>query len=183
VGSTLTNCKVAREVYGGSFEVTSKQGAGFLHKTHQKQPEDSEEERKELKVGQALDRVKVKELNYFDGCPILSLKDSLLGQQVLNYHQIKAGQFLKAKVAKAHPEKGLVVLQVNDFIQGHLHLEHMADQPIRVIPPKLLEQGRETTVRVLKVNASERFIEFTKKDSLMKEDVPVVASFKEVKQG
>jgi ribosomal protein S1 len=38
-------------------------------------------------------------------------------------------------------------------------------------------------VRVLSVDSSKRLIEFTKKDTLMKEDCPVFKSFKEVKKG
>ena len=51
------------------------------------------------------------------------------------------------------------------------------------MPPKFLEVGKEIRVRVLSVKASKRSLEFTKKDSLMKDDAPVYQSYKDVKKG
>ena len=59
----------------------------------------------------------------------------------------------------------------------------MADNPLKVLPPKFQEVGKEIRVRVLNVDASKRSLEFTKKDTLMKESTPVYKSFKEVKRG
>jgi hypothetical protein len=42
-------------------------------------------------VGQVLEKVIVKELNYFDGLPILSMKEPLLKTAFLDYTQIKIG--------------------------------------------------------------------------------------------
>lgn len=49
----------------------------------------------------------------------------------------------------------------------------MADNSIKQMPPKFQEVGKDIRVRVLSVNVSKRCLEFTKKDSLMKEDAPV----------
>ena len=59
----------------------------------------------------------------------------------------------------------------------------MADNAIKQMPPKFLEVGKDIRVRVLSVNPSKRSLEFTKKDSLMKDDAPVYQSYKEVRQG
>lgn len=73
-------------------------------------------------------------------------------------------------------EKDYVKLRVNQFIMGNLHIEQMADTPLKTMPPKFTEVGKEVTVRILNVKADKRFVEFTKKDSLMKEDAPVFLS-------
>ena len=59
----------------------------------------------------------------------------------------------------------------------------MADNALKVLPPKFQEVGKEIRVRILNVDASKRSLEFTKKDTLMKESTPVYKSIKEVKKG
>lgn len=59
-------------------------------------------------------------------------------------------------------------------MKGNLHIEHMSDKPMKTIPPKLSDIGKEIKVRIFEINASKRFIEFTKKDSFLKEDCPCV---------
>ena len=59
----------------------------------------------------------------------------------------------------------------------------MGDNHLKQMPPKFLEVGKEIKVRVLGVKVDKRYIEFTKKDSLMKEDAAVFQSYKEVKKG
>jgi ribosomal protein S1 len=49
----------------------------------------------------------------------------------------------------------------------------MGDNHLKQMPPKFLEVGKEIKVRVLGVKVDKRYIEFTKKDSLMKEDAAV----------
>lgn len=90
---------------------------------------------------------------------------------------------MKAKIAKVDPATRSVVLKVNDFVQGTLFLEHMADQPLKTMPPKFTEVGKELNLRVLHVDAPTRLIEFTKKDSLMKEDCPVYKTHRDIKNG
>lgn len=59
----------------------------------------------------------------------------------------------------------------------------MAENPIKVIPPKLQELEKEIKVRVLIVDSQKRLLVFTKKDSLMKEDLKVYMSYKDIKIG
>jgi ribosomal protein S1 len=59
----------------------------------------------------------------------------------------------------------------------------MGDNAIKQIPPKFLEVGKDMRVRVLSVNVSKRSLEFTKKDTLMKDDAIVYQSYKQVKKG
>ena len=81
--------------------VDFKNGSGFLHKINtieaqKKQDDDSDEpekETKEMTVGQVLDQVKVKEINYFDSKPILSIRQSLLKAEAISFDTVKCGQF------------------------------------------------------------------------------------------
>jgi hypothetical protein len=67
-----------------------------LHKIHtsekpqKKEDDESEEEpqQEELTMGQKLESVKIKEINFFDGMPIVSIRQSLLTTDALNYKTI-----------------------------------------------------------------------------------------------
>ena len=130
-----------------------------------------------------LSQVKVKEINYFDGVPIISSKNSILTSKSLNYDMINPGDFFDAKIEKVDKEHMCVHLSINPFVKGKLNLEHMAESYLKVIPPKFTEVGKEIRVRVFNVNAGKRQLEFTKKDSLFKSDTPVFNSYKEIKKG
>lgn len=80
--------------------------------------------------------VKVKEINYFDGIPVLSSRDSVLNSSSINYSMIKAGEFFNAKIEKVNLAKQFISLSINQFVRGNLHLEHMADNALKVMPPK-----------------------------------------------
>lgn len=74
-------------------------------------------------------------------------------------------------------------MKVNDFVKGRLYLEHMADLPLKVIPPKMTAVGKEIKVRVFSVDYKTRYIEFTKKETLFKDKTPVYQSYKEAYKG
>ena len=59
----------------------------------------------------------------------------------------------------------------------------MADGPLKTMPPKFQEVGKELNLRVLNVDAATRTLEFTKKDTLMKDDCPVYKSHREIQRG
>lgn len=198
IGETFQKAKVAKHLYGNSYLIDFGKGTGFLHKLHasNENQEDEEMEDDELvpkrkfkqpqeifEVGHELSSVRVKEINFFDRVPILSIKDELLKQDHMNYHMIKAGAFLDAKIEKVNKEQNFIVLSINDYLKGNLYLEHMSDNPIKIMPPKFTETGKTIRVRVLSVDVPKRFIEFTKKDSFMKDDAPVFQSYRELKKG
>ena len=115
--------------------------------------------------------------------PHLSVKDKVLKEDALNYHMIKAGMFFDATIQKVNDEKKFITLAVNDFVKGNLHLEHMGDNPLKVMPPKFTEVGKQIRVRVLYVDISKRYMEFTKKDTFMKDEAQVYESYREVRKG
>jgi ribosomal protein S1 len=132
----------------------------------------------ELEKGQKIDKVKVKEINYFDGCPILSMREDIVGTSVLNYDQITCGMYLNPVIEEVNTKDRYITLKVNDFVKGRLFLEHMADLPLKVLPPKLIQIGKEIKVRVFSIDYKTRYIEFTKKDTFFKEKTPVYQSYK-----
>jgi len=115
VGQFFENASVTDVVFGSSFTVklTDTLNA-FLHKSHVDEPaeekdDDKKEETKEqkkkkkkakavktadkakkdfdclLKIGQILPKLRVKELNFFDGMPIVSMRKDLLEGGAIDY--------------------------------------------------------------------------------------------------
>ena len=102
----------------------------------------------------------------------------------VNYHGIKVGQvFDAATICKVDAEGRFIELKLSEFVTGRLYLEHMAEQPCKLIPAKYQELDKTIKVRVLSVNAEKRMIEFTKKDSFMRDDCPVYEGHRDVKIG
>ena len=109
-----------------------------------KEEEEDEDDTKKAKaisntvfeVGHLFQSVKIKEINYFDGIPVLSTRDSVLGSSSLNYSMIKSGEFFNAKIEKVNLAKQYIRLSINQFVKGNLNLEHMADNALKVMPPK-----------------------------------------------
>jgi len=139
---------------------------GFLHKTQAAGEGDKNEE---LKQDQELGKVRIKEFNYFDGMPILSNKQEILESQALEYSSLTPGLDVKGKITEV--KETFVVVALSDFVKGRLYLEHMADVPIKIIPPKLQKVGKSVKLRVFSVDAEKKMVEFTKKESLLKEDL------------
>jgi ribosomal protein S1 len=113
----------------------------------------------------------VKEINYFDGVPIVSLREEVVNTSALNYENIRCGDFISGVITLVDEQKGFVEVQVNDFVKGRLYIEHMADYPLKVIPPKYRDVGKSIKVRVF--TAENRNLEFTRKETLLKTKVPV----------
>ena len=74
-------------------------------------------------------------------------------------------------------------MKLNDFVKGRLYLEHMADLPLKTLPPKLTQVGKEIKVRIFYIDYKTRYIEFTKKETLFKEKTPVYQSYREADKG
>lgn len=64
-------------------------------------------------------------------------------------------------------------MKVNEFVKGRLYLEHMADLPLKIMPPKFTAVGKQIKVRVFSIDKKTRYVEFTKKESLFKDKAPV----------
>ena len=135
-------------------------------------------------MGQTVPIVRVKEFNYFDKTPILSMLPSVVQSESLSYKTLTVGAFHTATIdsVKADdPSARRVILKIGDFVKGVLPLEHMADHPLKVIPPKFTQVGKQIKVRVFSVQG--RHVEFTKKDSLMKESATIVTSLNDLSPG
>jgi ribosomal protein S1 len=139
--------------------------------------------RVELEKGQKVDRVRVKEINYFDGCPILSMREDIVGSAALTYDSLRCGMYLNTMIEEVNTQDKYITLKINDFVKGRLYLEHMADLPLKTMPPKLVQVGKEIKVRIFHIDYKTRYMEFTKKETLLKEKTPVYQSYRDCDKG
>lgn len=121
MGKVFESVPVAQVAFGDSYKITlTPTVTGFLHKTHtvakekksKKQKKEEEEvktdtkwEKVELEKGQKIEKIRVKEINYFDGCPILSMREDIVGTIALNYDQLTCGMYLNATIEEVNAEK------------------------------------------------------------------------------
>ena len=75
------------------------------------------------------------------------------------------------------------MMKLNEFVKGRLYIEHMADLPLKTMPPKLTQVGKEIKVRIFAIDYKTRYIEFTKKETLFKDKTPVYQSYREADKG
>ena len=137
-----------------------------------------------LDIGQVLPEVRVKEYNFFDRMPILSMIASTVKSHSLNYKTLAVGECMTGTIESVHANEAIkrVVIKLGTgFVKGILSLEHMADHPLKVIPPKFTKVGKEIKVRVFNIEG--RQVELTKKDSLMKDSVPVYTALSDIRPG
>jgi len=111
------------------------------------------------------------------------MRDDIIGTVALNYDSLQCGQYLTATIEEVVPEDKYIVMKVNEFVKGRLYLEHMADLPLKVLPPKLTKIGKEIKVRVFSIDYKTRYVEFTKKETLFKEKTPVYQSYRDALKG
>ena len=130
-----------------------------------------------------MDKIRVKEINYFDGCPILSMKDDVVNSAALSYKSLQCGMYVNVVIEEVNDHDKYITLSLNEFVKGRLYLDHMADFPLKTMPPKFTKVGKTIKARVFNVDAENRHLEFTKKDTLLKAKTPVFQSYKECKKG
>jgi ribosomal protein S1 len=65
------------------------------------------------------------------------MKEEVLTASVLNYDSVHVGDNTYATIESVNAVTKSVHLKISEFVKGVLTLEHMADHPLKVIPPKL----------------------------------------------
>lgn len=111
------------------------------------------------------------------------MREDIIGTPALNYDTIECGMYFNAIIEEVNVQDKYVVMKVNDFVKGRLFIEHMADLPLKTMPPKLTTVGKEIKVRVFQIDHKTRYIDFTKKESLFKDKTPVYQSYKDANKG
>lgn len=70
---------------------------------------------------------------------------SVLQSESLSYKNLTVGAFHTAtieSVKSEDPSSRRIIVKIGDFVKGVLPIEHMADHPLKVIPPKFTQIGK-----------------------------------------
>ena len=70
------------------------------------------------------------------------MREDVISAAVLDYDSLKIGEVVYATIDAVNAQTKSITLKLSDFVKGILSLEHMADYPLKVIPPKLTEIGK-----------------------------------------
>ena len=84
----------------------------------------------------------MKEINYFDAVPYLTMRKETVGSAALDYASLEVGQFVNATIESVNEVRKTVCLRLNEFVKGTLRLEHMADYATKTIPPKFTQTDK-----------------------------------------
>ncbi|XP_062927497.1 protein RRP5 homolog isoform X1 [Mobula hypostoma] len=111
---------------------------------------------------------------------LVSLKQTIIEAPFLRYHDIVPGQVIEGTVASL--EKFGVLVKLTDHIRGLVPRTHLADVPLKH-PEKMYSVGDKIKCRVLKVNAETKKVTLTRKKTLVKSKLPVIACYAEAVPG
>ncbi|XP_022096574.1 protein RRP5 homolog [Acanthaster planci] len=117
---------------------------------------------------------RILDFNLMDGIATVSMKQSVLDQPFLGYHDIQPGCLVEGTLT-AILEKGLSI-KISDHVSGFVPRIHMADVIIHK-PQGKFTVGELLELRVLYVNPERRRLLLTHKKSLVHSTLPVITSY------
>lgn len=121
--------------------------------------------------------MRIKEFNYFDNIPIASALDEINKKSVLSWDTITAGDTVNVTIKDIVGDE-YVNVSINEFMNGRLYREHLTDIPQNKISKKIKGSiGEQLTVKVWNVIKHKKIIEFTMKESIVKDKVFVPNDF------
>ncbi|KAG8226324.1 hypothetical protein J437_LFUL011437, partial [Ladona fulva] len=107
---------------------------------------------------------------------ICSAQKSEVTSDIYSPEDIKVGMKVSGKILELK-EKGLDI-RLGKNCQGFVPLSHFADFPLKY-PEKRFSKGKEVEARVLKVNPEKGNVVLTLKQSLIKSELPIIASYED----
>eukprot|EP00079_Xenopus_tropicalis_P016710 XP_004915908.1 PREDICTED: protein RRP5 homolog [Xenopus tropicalis] len=178
VGSVLENCMVQTLVRnaGAIFELDGGNlGFAFKHNLSASKHPDNEI----FKKGTA-HKGRIKEFSPMEEMHFLSLREKMITDLFLRHEDIQAGQVLEGTIQSLEAV-GLVV-KITDHLTGLVPKLHFADVLLKH-PEKKYIIGNKIKCKVLTVITSERKLILTRKKTLMKSKLPIIASFDDAQPG
>lgn len=131
---------------------------------------------KAFKVGRKV-ASRVVSYSWMDGMVNLTLKASVLADEVVDYGDVEIGAVLKGKVIKLDTFGCLVALSASaQGVRGLIPPVHFSDAALKA-PEKRFVPGKQVTVRVLSKDEDKKRVILTCKKSLVTSPHPIVDSY------
>jgi rRNA biogenesis protein RRP5 len=175
VGQIYENVKVEEALYGGSYTLSvSEEQKAFLHKSH------TEDEMKKHDANDVIEKVCVKEYNFFDDKPIVTTRKDFLDHSLTTWDNIQPGLLVNGSVKEIKSDS--IIVKLNDYITGKIPKEHLSDYPLSKIPKKF-KNGQSIKCRVFAFDRSTKNLILTIKESLMDENVLLTGDIDKIREG
>ena len=149
--------------------------------------EESEEQdnigkkiRKEVKEGDLIEKVIIKEYNYFDDKPIITTIIPKDNTDFVSYESLKVGQFITGIIH--HIDQKTIYITINNYIEGQIPLIHITDYPLNKMPLRF-KIGQKIKARVFTYNKDTKNLILTLKESLQSPDTKLYSSIDEMHDG
>ena len=136
--------------------------------------------KKEIKEGDELEKVMIKEYNYFDDKPIITTNIPKETEDFISYETIKVGQFITGIIH--HLDSKTIYLTINNYIEGQIPLIHITDYPLNKMPLKF-KIGQKIKARVFSYNKDTKNLILTLKESLLSEDAKLYSDIGDMHDG
>lgn len=186
VGKVFNKAKVEKCLYGNSYAVNLIQEEGsestdstpisaFLHSC-----QTENREAKPLLQDEEIEKVLVKEYNFFDDRAMLSAKNNAFENEFFTYDNLTIGKFAKGKIEEIKSD--CLILKLNNYILGKLPKEHLSDFPLTKMPKKF-KIGQVLPVRIFAYDRRTKHLQFTTKESLMDEKVLLTGDINKISEG
>jgi hypothetical protein len=82
--------------------------------------------------GDLIEKVVIKEYNYFDDKPIITSNIPKEGEEFISYETLKVGQFITGIIH--HIDQNTIFIKINNYIEGQIPLVHITDYPLNKMP-------------------------------------------------
>lgn len=111
----------------------------------------------------------------------LSLKPSVLERKFMRVSEVEVGEVVNASIVKLGLPNA-IFLQLHGHVDGVVFANHFADVKLTQ-PEKRFKPGLQVKARIMDVDPSRNRIVLTCKKSLVKSDLPIVASMQDARVG
>ncbi|EST06611.1 Suppressor of forked [Kalmanozyma brasiliensis GHG001] len=111
----------------------------------------------------------------------LSLKPSVLERKFMRVSEVEVGEIVNASIVKLDLPHA-IFLQLQGHVDGVVFSHHFADVKLTQ-PEKRFKPGLQVKARVMDVDPNRNRIVLTLKKSLVKSDLPIVASMQDARVG
>ena len=145
--------------------------------SEEEENENEETKNNQIQLHQKFSNVLIKEYNYFDDNPIITL---IQPSELLTYNTLKIGQFLDVKIKNISDSQ--ITCLISNYIEGIIPLFHLTDHPLKKFPKKKFKENQIIKTRIFSLNKKTKHLILTMKETLMDANVKLFSDINEIKE-
>ena len=167
------------------MEIDDNKEENSINEESEKEEEKEEEIlgkkiKKEIKEGDLIEKVIIKEYNYFDDKPIITTNIPKESEDFISYETLQVGQFITGIIH--HLDSKTIYLTINNYIEGQIPLIHITDYPLNKMPLKF-KIGQKIKARVFSYSKDTKNLILTLKETLLLEETKLYSDISQMHDG